>query len=195
MKILYKHFRKLKNVKFKNLLFFVFLFLLLYQTLVFGKISFSTVLTTPTTPLAALQDRGDVKNIQETLVDRTKNLKIPSEVEFRMKLIENKIKTLTKNSDKWKLEKVLNEIPAFINTSKQIQIFYSTAYRSLECDGYWSQWKQDLFEDDINNDDKNPSELTLIGSNFYPLLGCYSSNDPHIIDIHLKQIQNAGVGK
>lgn len=197
MNVIYHNIRKLKNLKFKHLLFILFLLLLLYQLLIFGKISFSTLSTTPTSPLAALQDTPAIRSNQKVMKNSTTQLKIPSEVEFRMKWIENKIKSLTQNADKWKLENLLNDIPPFINTSKQIQIFYSTSYRNLEYDGYWSQWKQDLFESYIeqSNNNENSSILTVIGSNFYPLLGCYSSNDHQIIDVHFKQIQNAGVGK
>ena len=33
-----------------------------------------------------------------------------------------------------------------------------------------------------------------IGANFYPELGCYSSNDPAVVDAHMRQLRRAGVG-
>ncbi len=61
--------------------------------------------------------------------------------------------------------------------------FYYPWYQSLEFDGYWNHWDQ--------GNRRPPMD---IGSDYYPLLGAYSSADPDVIAQHFAWLREAGVG-
>ncbi|XP_034940136.1 glycoprotein endo-alpha-1,2-mannosidase-like [Chelonus insularis] len=80
-----------------------------------------------------------------------------------------------------------------------VHIFYYPWYRSLSYDGYWKHWNHNYIPNWKKNDKKvypvgTHQPPADIGTNFYPSLGCYSSNDPQVIDLHMKQLKETGVG-
>jgi len=85
----------------------------------------------------------------------------------------------------------IDEPPA-LKTSDRVHIFYYLWYGNPETDGAYNHWnhrkegRRYMGETYPGGDD--------IGANFYPQLGCYSSNDPDIIRIHMQQIKEAGIG-
>ncbi|KAI4458764.1 endo-alpha-12-mannosidase [Holotrichia oblita] len=80
-----------------------------------------------------------------------------------------------------------------------IHIFYYAWYANPEIDGEFRHWNYKYVPAWEQNDHvASPIDLHYppidIGSNYYPTFGCYSSNDPEIIDLHMKLIRNAGIG-
>ena len=78
-----------------------------------------------------------------------------------------------------------------------VHTFYYSWFGNPEIDGNYNNWNHQIIphwvDSTWNNAGKYPGGDD-IGANFYPELGCYSSNDPEIITIHMKQIRDAGIG-
>lgn len=85
-------------------------------------------------------------------------------------------------------EKVANE---------RIHTFYYNWYGNPEHDGAYYHWKHDILphwsDTTWNNAGTFPGGDD-IGANFYPSLGCYSSNDTSVIAQHMRWIREAGIG-
>jgi hypothetical protein len=67
--------------------------------------------------------------------------------------------------------------------SDKVAAFYYPWYANLETDGKWTHWPQ--------NNHRPPED---IGSDYYPVLGAYSSNDPAVVAQHMEWLKQAGVG-
>ena len=63
-----------------------------------------------------------------------------------------------------------------------VSIFYYPWYGTPALDGGWQHWDQ--------NGHQPPADLY---SPFYPLLGPYSSSDPHVVQRQMAQIRSAGI--
>lgn len=192
---------RLRFMKLKTILLLacgVILFFCYIQVVIHLDIAYYKRLTTPTPPIAIfdkLQSNANTKN-QSTF------LKIPSKMEFRMNWIKNKIDKIEKQSEKWNIMKLLNSTAPLAEPNNRVHIFYYSYYRNLEIDGQWRHWNKESY---ILSDTKSKNgNLHVTGSfispmnicsNYYPMLGCYSSRDPRIIKIHFKQIRDAGVGE
>ena len=74
----------------------------------------------------------------------------------------------------------------------KLHAFYYPWYGNPETDGDFRHWNHVII-DEIDPGKSYPGGEN-IGSNFYPLLGCYSSNDKKVIDIHFKQIRESDIG-
>lgn len=80
---------------------------------------------------------------------------------------------------------------------EKVQIFYYGWYGNPETDGSYHHWNHDILPHWSNpkwNNLGNYKGGNDIGANFYPALGNYSSNDPKIIEKHMKMIKESGVG-
>jgi hypothetical protein len=75
------------------------------------------------------------------------------------------------------------EGPTTPELSVRVQAFYYPWYGTPDADGAWKHWDQ--------AGHTPPNDLS---SNFYPLLGAYSSSDPAVIDQHMRWARRAGVG-
>lgn len=79
----------------------------------------------------------------------------------------------------------------------QVHIFYYNWYGNQENDGEYHHWNHDILPhwSDSTWDNKGafPGKED-IGANFYPALGCYSSNDSSTITKHMEMMVKAGVG-
>jgi hypothetical protein len=64
-----------------------------------------------------------------------------------------------------------------------VAAFYYPWYGNPEVDGEWIHWDQSAYQ---------PPEA--IGSDYYPELGAYSSNDPSVVAQHMAWLRRAGVG-
>ncbi|XP_012251238.2 glycoprotein endo-alpha-1,2-mannosidase-like protein [Athalia rosae] len=116
---------------------------------------------------------------------------------MREKIIQNKVARIS--------HKMRNKVMPLLNTNASIEpnynvhIFYYPWYRSQAYDRTWKHWNHDYLPNWKKNDKKEypdgrhepPDD---IGANYYPSLGCYSSRDPQVIDLHMKQLREAGVG-
>lgn len=82
--------------------------------------------------------------------------------------------------------------------SNNVIAFYYNWYGNIEYDSVLDHWAHGIasapvyneadkggFIDGMNND---------IAANFYPKLGCYSNNDPNLLEEHMKMLLRAGVG-
>uniref|UniRef100_A0A1B6K7Z8 Glycoprotein endo-alpha-1,2-mannosidase n=4 Tax=Homalodisca liturata TaxID=320908 RepID=A0A1B6K7Z8_9HEMI len=186
----------LKKYRFKNLLVVIFLLLICTQVFIFGNINYYNKLTTPT-PLFTVGVHKSAVNKENK--NGSTLLKIPSEAEFRMNWVKNKLETLAKHSERWEIMKLLNEVTPLTMPSTRVHIFYYDSYKNIQVDGEWKLWNHEYIEKKKNEDYKlyyrgmhTPPED--IASSYYPELGCYSSRDSQIIDVHFKQIREAGIG-
>ena len=78
-----------------------------------------------------------------------------------------------------------------------VHTFYYGWYGNPEIDGQYYHWDHLILPHWIDSTWNNAGSYPGgddIGANFYPQLGCYSSNDPEIINLHMQQIRNAGIG-
>jgi glycoprotein endo-alpha-1,2-mannosidase len=81
--------------------------------------------------------------------------------------------------------------------SYKVHTFYYSWYGSPEYDGKYSNWNHPIIPHHKNPTWNNAGAFPGgddIGANYYPALGCYSSNDPNLISEHFKLIQKAGIG-
>lgn len=79
--------------------------------------------------------------------------------------------------------------PPPVNDS--VHSFYYGWYANVKTDGEMLHWSHDVLG--VDDPQKFPGGED-IGANFYPQLGCYSSNDESVIRQHLEQCAAAGVG-
>lgn len=114
--------------------------------------------------------------------------------ELHLKLLRKKMKRLS--------EKLKNTRSIILNgnyVSYKVHIFYYAWYGNPKFDGQYGHWNHKYLSNWKKDDHKmypNGAHLPPedVGSNYYPFLGCYSSRDPGIINEHMKQIKNAGIG-
>ena len=81
--------------------------------------------------------------------------------------------------------------------SYNIHTFYYGWFGNPEYDGAYNNWNHHIIPhwiDSTWNDAGAFPGGEDIGANFYPQLGCYSSNNPEVITRHMKQIRKAGIG-
>ncbi|KAF5273428.1 hypothetical protein FQA39_LY07445 [Lamprigera yunnana] len=83
---------------------------------------------------------------------------------------------------------VLNTKP-FFKPLYNIHAFYYAWYANKEIDGFYKHWNRTSL-----SNSKNRQTMLDVASNFYPSLGCYSSQDVNIIDVHLQQLKENGIG-
>ncbi|RZF34870.1 hypothetical protein LSTR_LSTR012867 [Laodelphax striatellus] len=152
------------------------------------------------------QERKNIRQVSgfqgaSKLKDDVKSIlvpKIPSESELRQRWISEKVNRLSKRVKNSNLAKLAYVRPS-TNPNYNVHIFYYPWYGNLDHDGEWLHWNHEYLPNWKKEDFKvyptgrhKPPED--IGSNFYPALGCYSSRDPNIIDKHLQQIRDVGIG-
>ena len=70
--------------------------------------------------------------------------------------------------------------------------FYYPWYGNPETDGRYANWNHPVAV--RNEPARSYPGGDDIGANFYPALGCYSVNDPKVLQEHARQLQRAGVG-
>ena len=83
------------------------------------------------------------------------------------------------------------------NPDYNTHTFYYAWYGNPETDGDYSHWNHQViphWADRRWDSAGNFPGGEDIGADFYPELGCYSSNDPKLIEDHMKMIRDAGIG-
>jgi len=81
--------------------------------------------------------------------------------------------------------------------SYETHIFYYAWYGNPEHDGKYYHWSHDILPHWSDTTWNNAGAFQGgddIGANFYPQLGCYSSNDTATVAKHMEMISDAGVG-
>lgn len=82
--------------------------------------------------------------------------------------------------------------PAQPPPSERAIAFYYPWYGNPETDGRYGNWNHAVA---VRNEPPRAFPGgDDIGANFYPELGCYSSNDPELLREHMRQLRQAGVG-
>ena len=79
----------------------------------------------------------------------------------------------------------------------KVHIFYYGWYGNPEQDEKYNNWNHPIIPHWVDSTWNKAGSYPGgddIGANFYPKLGSYSSNDPEIIDLHMRQIRQAGIG-
>lgn len=79
----------------------------------------------------------------------------------------------------------------------KVHTFYYGWFANPENDGRYSNWNHPVIKHWIDTTWDNAGHYPGgddIGANFYPQLGSYSSTHPEIIDTHMRQIRDAGIG-
>jgi glycoprotein endo-alpha-1,2-mannosidase len=77
--------------------------------------------------------------------------------------------------------------------SKSVHIFYYNWYGNPEFDGEYLHWNHEILDGPPNKRHRFEAPND-IGAPFYPLLGCYSSNDPGTVAQHMQWISKSGAG-
>ena len=78
-----------------------------------------------------------------------------------------------------------------------IHTFYYGWFGNPDFDGKYNNWNHPIIPHWIDSTWNKAGSYPGgddIGANYYPQLGCYSSNNPEIITRHMKQIRKAGIG-
>lgn len=79
----------------------------------------------------------------------------------------------------------------------KVHAFYYGWFGNPEFDGKYNNWNHPIIPHYLDTTWNNAGSFPGgddIGANFYPALGCYSSNDPEIISKHMKLMKEAGIG-
>lgn len=120
-----------------------------------------------------------------------------SDSELHVKLLRQKVERLARKVKKSR-SIILNSKTMF-PPNYNVHIFYYAWYANKQVDGYYRHWNHSYLPNWKKDGQKlyptGSHEPALdIGSNFYPALGCYSSKDPKVINTHMKQLKEAGIG-
>lgn len=117
--------------------------------------------------------------------------------ELHTKLLKERVERLSKKLKKFRSLSVNSNM--IMDSNFRVHIFYYAWYGNPKFDGRYKHWNHNYLPNWKRDDHKlypsgshHPPED--IGSSFYPALGCYSSRDPRVIDIHLRQIRESGTG-
>lgn len=160
-----------------------------------NKLNIRSTVPTSHDDIAIVEEEISGKSPEKSIL----NSKIPSEAEFKQNWIKNKVERLSKKVKGSNLAVMMNTQP-LEKPNYNVHTFYYPWYRSVKHDGEWSHWNHDIIPNWKKDDPKiyptgkhRPPDD--IGSNFYPVLGCYSSLDPEVISNHMKQIRDAGIGE
>ena len=76
--------------------------------------------------------------------------------------------------------------------SSRVHAFYYPWYGNPETDGRFENWNHAVAV--RNGPPRRFPGGDDIGANFFPALGCYSVNDPAVLDIHMRQLLRSRVG-
>jgi glycoprotein endo-alpha-1,2-mannosidase len=93
--------------------------------------------------------------------------------------------------------KPLKERCQQIDLREKVHTFYYGWYGNPEFDSEYKGWNQEVIHHWIEttwNEMPDYPGGDDIGSNYYPQLGCYSTRDPAVIQTHMQQIHDAGIG-
>jgi len=84
------------------------------------------------------------------------------------------------------------EEPSDESPSQRVHAFYYPWFGNPQTDGKYRNWNHPVTV--RNGAPRQFPGGDDIGANFYPTLGCYGSNDPAAITLHMQQLRRAGVG-
>ncbi|KAK5650841.1 hypothetical protein RI129_001870 [Pyrocoelia pectoralis] len=118
-----------------------------------------------------------------------------SKSELHVQLLRAKVERLAL---KVKSRSIIFNTKSLFKPNYNVHIFYYAWYGNIEIDGYYKHWNHSYLPNWKQDERVYPvgshTPILDIGSNFYPSLGCYSSRDPTVIQVHMKQLREAGIG-
>ncbi|CAH0552669.1 unnamed protein product [Brassicogethes aeneus] len=117
--------------------------------------------------------------------------------DFKIMLIKEKIKRFEHRFNKTR-SIILNSKP-MLKPNYNVHVFYYAWYNNPEINGEYRHWNHNYLDNWKKYDSRiypkgSHRPPNDIGSNYYPLLGCYSSTDKDIIETHLKYLRDSGIG-
>ena len=89
------------------------------------------------------------------------------------------------------------DLTAIPEVNDRVHIFYYAWFGNPETDGGYAHWNHPILPHGPDPRYLNAGSYpggAAIGANFYPMLGCYSSNDRQTVDQHMRWISEAGAG-
>lgn len=131
------------------------------------------------------------------LKDELISKELLSNSEFRTQLLKEKVERLSKRFKKSR--SIILSSRTHLMPNYNVHVFYYAWYGNKKTDGQYKHWNHNYLPNWKRQNNKiYPTgfhEPPLdIGSNYYPLLGCYSSRNFDVINTHMKQIHDAGIG-
>jgi glycoprotein endo-alpha-1,2-mannosidase len=137
--------------------------------------------------------------MQQFTARRIISQKFANKSELRLKWLRQKVEKITQKVRRSQPVRLIEQDGSITNPNYNVHIFYYAWYGNVAMDGHWKHWNHEYLPNWKKEDRKiYPTGMHEppgdISSNFYPLLGCYSSMDPTVIDNHMKQLSNAKVG-
>lgn len=146
----------------------------------------------------ALSKTSDIKMQQFT--DRgILSQQFANKSELRLKWLHQKVEKISQKVRRSQHVKLVEQGGASnTHPNYNVHIFYYSWYGNIAVDGHWQHWNHKYLPNWKKEDKIYPTGTHEppgdISSNFYPMLGCYSSRDPVVIDTHMKQLSDAKVG-
>lgn len=137
----------------------------------------------------------DIESYKPQTKSVTKPYELINSPEFRKKIFERKIERLAEMVKKKPRVIPFETVMAVPNY--RVHVFYYAWYGSMKFDKEYSHWSHEYLPNWRSRDGsvKGRHRAPLdIGANFYPALGCYSSRDPVVIETHLRQMKESGIG-
>lgn len=140
----------------------------------------------------------DIKLQQFTARDLISQ-KFANKSELRLKWLRQKVEKISQKVRRSQPVKLVEQEGSITHPNYNVHIFYYAWYGNVTVDGQWKHWNHEYLPNWKKEDRKiYPTGMHEppgdISSNFYPLLGCYSSRDPTVIDNHMRQLRNTKVG-
>ncbi|XP_049846519.1 glycoprotein endo-alpha-1,2-mannosidase isoform X1 [Schistocerca gregaria] len=154
-------------------------------------------------PFVIKTDLLTEENVQKLLSSKSYHLttekilneKIAKAKRFYQKMqhISQKMKKYRSNSNTEQNRTVSTKL------NYDVHIFYYVWYGNLVVDHEWKHWNHRYLPNWKKEDKRvyptgSHHPPTDISSNFYPALGCYSSRDNNIIDVHMRLLRDANIG-
>jgi glycoprotein endo-alpha-1,2-mannosidase len=159
----------------------------------------NTALLTTTHKISGLSKTMDIK-MEQFIAREVVSQPSANRSELRLKRLREKVEKISHKVRRSHAVTLMEwEGPSIMHPNYNIHIFYYAWYGNVAVDGHWRHWNHEYLPNWKKEDKKIYPTGTHeppgdISSNFYPLLGCYSSSDATIIDSHMKMLRDAKVG-
>ena len=153
----------------------------------------------PTTHESPLLSRTMDINMEQFTARDVISQQTANRSELRLKRLREKVEKISRKVRRSHAVTLTEqEGPSITHPNYNVHIFYYAWYGNVAVDGRWRHWNHEYLPNWKKEDKIYPTGTHEppgdISSNFYPLLGCYSSSDATVIDTHMKMLSEAKVG-
>ncbi|GLH05456.1 Glycoprotein endo-alpha-1,2-mannosidase [Gryllus bimaculatus] len=154
-------------------------------------------------PLTTVSQTTFVKMVASYAPDRVSDELIVQHIgnrtEQRLERLKQKVERISRKVKAQTVTLLQKNVNSKNNPNYNVHVFYYPWYGSIAVEGRWRHWNHEYLPNWKKDDKKiyptgTHMPPTDISSNFYPALGCYSSRDPAIINMHMKEIRDAKIG-